>query len=242
MVESSELRKARAARLKAARIEAGYNRASDFARALNRDKEVMGDSTYRSYENASRTITYGAAKILAAALGVEASWLLEGGRRNTTSGVDVAKKSVESETIPATSGSNVVDWRRDLPVKGMAECGPDGWSWLNGETIELTERPPNLAGALQAFAVYIQGDSMHPAIPQGAMAYIHPGRPIGIGDYVLVELKAAPGESTPKAILKLLVKRSPSKIILEQLNPPRMVEVKTGEIEHIYKVVGLAFR
>jgi hypothetical protein len=48
----------------------------------------------------------------------------------------------------------------ELKVLGMAECGPDGWSLFNGETvIEYVPRPANLRGVPDAYAVYISGTS-----------------------------------------------------------------------------------
>ncbi|MGH6828217.1 MAG: helix-turn-helix domain-containing protein [Rhizomicrobium sp.] len=129
-------------------------------------------------------------------------------------------------------------WPRDLRVLGMAECGPDGWSLWNGEVIEMTSRPPNLAGSPLAYAVYVVGTSMEPRYFAGELAYVHPGKPVAIGDFVLVQVRPEAGEATPKAILKRLVKRSAARIVLEQYNPGKLTELKTRDVISVHQVVG----
>ena len=43
---------------------------------------------------------------------------------------------------------------------------------------------------------------------------------------------------TPKAVLKRLVKRSATKIVLEQYNPAKKFEIKSDDIVSIHRVVG----
>jgi phage repressor protein C with HTH and peptisase S24 domain len=120
----------------------------------------------------------------------------------------------------------------------MAECGPDGWSLWNGEVIEMTSRPPNLAGAAQAYAVYVVGDSMEPRYHSGELVYVHPGRPVDVGAYVLVQVKPAHDGDAPRAVVKRLLRRSATKVTLEQFNPRKTIELKTSDIISIHRVVG----
>lgn len=125
-----------------------------------------------------------------------------------------------------------------LPVLGMAECGPDGWSLWNGDVIDTIPKPSGLAGAPGAYAVYVVGNSMEPRYYPGEVAHIHPGRPVTIGSFVLVQKKPkAPGEP-PLAVIKRLARRSATKIVLEQFNPPKTFDVKLDEVVSIHKVVG----
>lgn len=125
-----------------------------------------------------------------------------------------------------------------LKVLGMAEGGPDGWSLWNGDVIETIRRPDNLIGVEGAYAVYVMGHSMEPRFNQGEHAHIHPHKPLEPGCYVLVQRKPVDGYPTPLAIVKRLVRRSGSKVVLEQLNPPKTFDVKSDEIVSIHRVVG----
>jgi phage repressor protein C with HTH and peptisase S24 domain len=120
----------------------------------------------------------------------------------------------------------------------MAECGPDGWSLWNGEVIEMTSRPPNLAGAAQAYAVYVVGDSMEPRYHSGELVYVHPGRPVDVGAYVLVQVKPKDDGDAPRAVVKRLLRRSATKVTLEQFNPKKTIELKTSDVISIHRVVG----
>jgi phage repressor protein C with HTH and peptisase S24 domain len=165
---------------------------------------------------------------IAEALGVSLDWLARGGEQTATLRRSPAKSS---------GGDNSAAPDR-MPVLGMAECGPDGWTMWNGDIIDTIPRPSNLFGAPKAYAVYIVGDSMEPRYYAGELAHIHPGKPITIGAFVLVQIRPEHDGDTPKAVLKRLVKRSASKIVLEQYNPPKKFEIKSDDIVSLHRVVG----
>ena len=125
-----------------------------------------------------------------------------------------------------------------LKVLGMAECGPDGWSLWNGEVIDHVPRPPNLAGATNAYAVYATGGSMAPRYLAGELVYIHPGKPVTPGCFVLVQMQPKEDGQAPRAFLKRLVKRSGAKVVLEQFDPPKSFNLAVDEIVSMHRVVG----
>jgi len=125
-----------------------------------------------------------------------------------------------------------------IKVLGMAECGPDGESLWNGDVVDYVPRPPNLAGATRAYAVFAQGTSMEPRYHAGELVYIHPDKPVTPGCYVLVQMVAREEGLPPKAVLKRLVKRSGAKIILQQFDPQKQFEVKAADIVSMHRVVG----
>ncbi|HKU65271.1 MAG TPA: S24 family peptidase, partial [Rhizomicrobium sp.] len=88
-----------------------------------------------------------------------------------------------------------------------------------------------------AYAVYVVGASMEPRYHPGEVVHIHPGRPIDVGAYVLVQRRGKQGEA-PLAVIKRLVKRTGAKITLEQFNPHKVFDIKTGDIVSIHRVVG----
>jgi phage repressor protein C with HTH and peptisase S24 domain len=169
---------------------------------------------------------------IAEALGVSLDWLARGGEQTATLRRSLPKTNGDGDSL----GSRAAPDR--LPVLGMAECGPDGWTMWNGDVIDTIPRPSNLFGAPKAYAVYIVGDSMEPRYYAGELAHIHPGKPITIGAFVLVQIRPEHDGDTPKAVLKRLVKRSATKIVLEQYNPAKKFEIKTDDIVSIHRVVG----
>jgi phage repressor protein C with HTH and peptisase S24 domain len=126
-----------------------------------------------------------------------------------------------------------------LPVLGMAQCGPDGLSLWNGDIVDYKPRPAALADVAAAYAVYAVGSSMEPRYFPGELVHVHPGRPVEPGDFVLVQIRPRDvGDAVPRALLKRLVRRSGSKIVLEQYNPKKSFELKTDEIVSMHRVVA----
>jgi phage repressor protein C with HTH and peptisase S24 domain len=169
---------------------------------------------------------------IAKALDVSVEWLTTG-----EGGVFTLKGGSAGLRASKAPRDNARDQER-VPVLGMAECGPDGWSLWNGDIIDTIPRPMNLMGAPKAYAVYIVGDSMEPRYYSGELAHVHPGKPVTIGAFVLVQIRPEHDGDTPKAVVKRLIKRTGSKITLEQYNPAKKFEIKTGDIVSIHRVVG----
>ena len=157
---------------------------------------------------------------IARALGVTAEWLQDG------HGPAPARPASARSAAPER-----------LKVLGMAQCGPDGWSLWNGDVIDMIERPASLNGVASAYAVYVVGASMEPRYHPGEVVHIHPGRPVDVGAYVLVQRRAKNGEP-PLAVIKRLAKRTGAKITLEQFNPAKLFDIKTADIVSIHRVVG----
>jgi phage repressor protein C with HTH and peptisase S24 domain len=218
-------------RLRNAREKAGYDTPADFA-ARNADK--INESTYRSHENGTRPLTMRSAELYGPLLKVSPKWLLYG---SDTDDKGLIKSAVTHSQTKVSQIPPAALSREKIKVLGMAECGPDGWALWNGDVVDLVDRPASLIGVKKAYAVYIQGVSMEPRYFPGEVAFIHPGKPIQPGSFVLVQLHPPEGESTPRAFIKRLVKRSGDKIIFEQYNPPRSFTLKASEILSIHRVV-----
>ena len=166
---------------------------------------------------------------IAKALGVTAEWLQDG------SGPMPALKA-PARAAPTASTSSAGSDR--LKVLGMAECGPDGWSLWNGDVIDMIARPASLAGVPNAYAVYVAGVSMEPRYHPGELVHIHPGKPLTVGAYVLVQRRPKNDGDPPLAVIKRLAKRTGIKIVLEQFNPPKSFEIRSDDIVSIHRVVG----
>jgi len=169
---------------------------------------------------------------IAKALDVSVEWLTTG------EGASFAVKGGAAGLRAAKASARSARDEERVPVLGMAECGPDGWSLWNGDIIDTIPRPMNLVGAPKAYAVYIVGDSMEPRYYSGELAHVHPGKPVTIGAFVLVQIRPDHDGETPKAVVKRLIKRSATKITLEQYNPAKKFDIKTDDIVSIHRVVG----
>jgi phage repressor protein C with HTH and peptisase S24 domain len=159
---------------------------------------------------------------IARALGVSAEWLQDG------AGPAPSGKAAPSRAALAEK----------LKVLGMAECGPDGWSLWNGDVIDMVDRPAALAGVASAYGVYVVGGSMEPRYYPGELVLIHPGKPVTLGAFVLVQKKPKQDGDPPLAVIKRLIKRTPSRITLEQFNPARSFDIRSDDIVSIHRAVG----
>lgn len=149
-------------------------------------------------------------------------------------GRDTSRKTVKY-VFPSSSSGQI---NQKIPVLGMAEGGPDGSYQWNGQVIEFIDTPPYLAGAVEAYAVYVTGTSMEPRYEPGATLYIHPGKPVTIGCFVLVQLRPKADGEAPRALLKRLAKRTGTKLILEQFSPSGTREVPLADVISIHRIVG----
>lgn len=165
--------------------------------------------------------------LLAPALGIDEAELREHPRS--------VPKTLRAEPSPISRNNYESNDR--LKVLGMAECGPDGWSLWNGDVIDMVDRPANLRGVPGAYAVYVVGASMEPRYHPGELVHIHPGKPLTIGAYVLVQRRPKDGD-TPAAVIKRLIKRTGTKIVLEQFNPQKTFDIRLDDIVSIHRVVG----
>ena len=125
-----------------------------------------------------------------------------------------------------------------IPVMGVGEGGGDGKSQWNGEIVDYVTRPPALSGAPSGYATYVIGTSMEPRYHPGEMIFVHPGKPVNVGAYVLVQLKAPAEGEPPLALIKRLAKRTATKIVLEQFNPPKQLEFPVRDVVSIHRIVA----
>ncbi len=79
---------------------------------------------------------------------------------------------------------------------------------------------------------------MEPRYYAGEAAYIHPGKPVTVGAFVLVQLKPKADGEAPRAVIKRLLRRSGTKTVLEQYNPAKTFDLRNDDIISIHRVVG----
>lgn len=107
---------------------------------------------------------------------------------------------------------------------------------ITPDPIEWVTRPDNLAHVKNAFGVYVVGDSMEPRYEQGDLITVHPTKPPSNGADVLVLASHPTGETA--ALVKRLVKVTPSHWIVRQFNPPGEMKLDRQEWQVCMLIVG----
>ncbi len=83
---------------------------------------------------------------------------------------------------------------------------------------------------------------MYPAHREGSVLYVNPDRPASIGDDVVIELYSDSESDdlqhkSGKGYIKRLVRRTPTKIVVEQFNPPAEIEFERERVKSLHRVV-----
>ncbi|MBY0432191.1 MAG: helix-turn-helix domain-containing protein [Rhodospirillales bacterium] len=130
--------------------------------------------------------------------------------------------------------------KRNLPVFGAAIGGVDGAFEMNGVVHEYTERPPQLDGVRNAYAIYVTGDSMHPMFQPGWVLHVNPNRPLTSGCGVVLQIRSAEAPGHPLCYIKEFVRRTSSKLVVRQYNPAGDIEWPLERVVAVHRVVGVA--
>jgi len=167
---------------------------------------------------------------IARALGVTEEWLRTGLEPLPQSNARFAEGQAPAPPLRT-------DMAKDVPVYGTS-MGGDGTGdfEMNGQIVDYVRRPPRIAGREDVFALYVQGASMSPWREPGELAYIERNRPPRSGDYVVVEFQADAYNVRP-ALIKKLVALTPTKIKLQQYNPPKIIEIDRKKRHQLYRVI-----
>jgi len=125
----------------------------------------------------------------------------------------------------------------DVPVYGTVVGGADGDFEMNGDVIDRVRRPAGLTNARNAFALYVVGTSMSPRYDEGDLIFVHPGRPAVTGSDVVIELHAKDEFGRPKALLKTYRGKTPTLLLLSQLNPKADIEIPLTDVKQVIRVL-----
>jgi len=149
-------------------------------------------------------------------------------------------------TVVRMEGASLEEPEETLPIWGTglgAAREIDGeaieQTMLNtGEIVEYVKRPAILKRTKKAYGLYVQGSSMHPALPDGEMVVAVRDMPLSIGDNVVVYLKAIDDEEASRAVLiKELVRRSASYVELRQYQPAKDFKIDMTEVLRIDRIL-----
>lgn len=172
--------------------------------------------------------------------GVDTHWL-ETGEGDMLSGRDGMAGTTSARAADAkdltNSKINIQAMPRDVPILGGASCGDDGLFELNGQVLDYARRPPRLDNVRDAYAVYVEGESMSPWREHGDLVYVQPHQPINIGDYVVVQLVPDKDGETSKAYIKRLVRRTAKDLILQQFKPAGQISLPMKRVKSTHRIL-----
>ncbi len=119
-----------------------------------------------------------------------------------------------------------------IPVRGAARGGLEQEMFLEDGPIDYTPRPPCLAQARDAYALYVVGDSMMPRFRPGMLLFVNPHRPPRRETGVVVIKRNA------IVLIKEYVELKEDCLVLHQHNPDCFLEILRNEITSFHCVVG----
>ncbi|NBJ13226.1 XRE family transcriptional regulator [Microvirga arsenatis] len=128
---------------------------------------------------------------------------------------------------------------RNVPEYGAAIGGRRGDAdfQFNGQTVDWAPRPPGIMHKKDVYSLRVTGISMIPKYEEGERIYVDPHRPPAIMDYVVIELKPSEEGEPGDGFIKRLVRRTPTKIVVSQFNPPMEIEFDRDEVKSLHRVI-----
>lgn len=126
---------------------------------------------------------------------------------------------------------------RNVPVYGTGSGGDGGDFRFNGQTIDHAPRPPGIENRRDVYVVYVIGDSVSPKYEDGDPIYVDPHRRPQPRDYVVVELHPSEDGTPGDAYVKRLVRRTASKIVVEQHNPAKELSFDESNVARVHRVI-----
>ena len=134
---------------------------------------------------------------------------------------------------PAAQATDVLfpDGRPDLPVWASAEAGDDGAMILTSEPIDHIHRRGQTRGA---FAFFVIGGSMSPAIDHGNQVVVDPAQPPRAGDDCV--FVADDGNGTMLALVKRLLRAHPDRWRVRQFEPLRDFDLPRKKWAKAFKI------
>ncbi len=146
------------------------------------------------------------------------------------------------QSVPARAGTAVVRpvslnaaaGLRDLPVHSAFREGAEGFWFVEGDAKEFVERPANLRGVANAFALYADGDAMQPRYFAGELLYVNPNRPVTPNCFVAIELSDGRGQ------VRQFLRRTHDGIFVRRFNPDQEQRLPAAEVKRMYRITGSA--
>ena len=124
--------------------------------------------------------------------------------------------------------------QRDLPVLSVFREGSDGFWFAEGDAKEFVERPANLRGVANAFALYADGETMQPRYFAGELLFVNPNRPITSNCFVAIEMGDGRGH------VRQFLRRTHDGIFVRRLHPDNEQRLAASDVKRMYRITGSA--
>lgn len=124
----------------------------------------------------------------------------------------------------------------DIPVYGAAAGSLTGAFTITSDAVDWVKRPFGLAGARDAYALFVRGSSMEPRFFPGDIIYVAPHRPVRHNDVVVIQ-QADGATGGVQAWLKVFDHTDERMLHARQYNPPAVVKFPHGTIRALHRVL-----
>lgn len=177
---------------------------------------------------------------IAGALNVSIDWLLTG---NTLNVAGAETTRTNSEMSDVKFNNSTLPPRQYMPqdvlVVGTAACNTDnGLFKLDTSIIDYVHRPPALLMTKDLYALYVEGDTMEPRFNAGDLVFVHPHKPVRIGDSVVVQIAKTIDEPI-ESMIAVLAKRTSHEVVLKKYNPEKIINFDNANIVSIHKILEM---
>ena len=125
----------------------------------------------------------------------------------------------------------------DVPILGVAAGSAIGAFRIGTDPIGYVARPPALAHVADAYAVYVENESMIPLHNPGDLRFVHPHKPARNGESVILQVEGADREA--QAYIKIFEKRAGEWVICRQTHPAAEVKFAAKQIRAMHRVMTL---
>lgn len=150
--------------------------------------------------------------------------------------VDIFRPAARATTVRLPG---LADRPRDVPVRGTAAGSASGTFQLrDAECIGFVRRPPGLEPDSDVYAIYVTGNSMEPAHPDGELRFVDPHATPQPGDFVIVLCETYAGAGV-QAYIKRLLGRNKDWIEVEQLNPRGRLKLSADTVLGLHRILTL---
>lgn len=110
-------------------------------------------------------------------------------------------------------------------------------SLYNSTIIEEVQTPTPLKKVTGGFGIYMPNEEMDPTFKTGDLLFIHPNKPVNIGDDVLLLLREK-GRTQPTALIRRLEEKLGTSLKFRQWTPYKDESHPTQQIVQCYKIVA----
>lgn len=221
-------------RIKNSRIAAKMTQ-EELARAVGKTRNAVAQ-----WESGAVHPRLNTLEDIAGALEVSVDWLLTGNTPNVA-GTEKTRTNSKMSDVKFTNGTLPPHhyMSREVPVMGTAACNSDNGSFkLDTSIIDYVHRPPALLRTKDLYALYMEGDSMEPRFKAGDLVFVHPHKPVRIGDSVVVQIAKTIDEPI-KAMIAVLAKRTSHEVFLQKYNPDQIINFDNANIVSIHKILEM---